>query len=362
MYSLANGRNRRTQCDITGLLKMSGAGKALMILNYNHFGILRLNGLSDKPYITLQRGVNKGLSQKDMRLWPLPYYNGLVELIKIKFPRLKLVLLGEGLTGESEIKGVDLDLRGRTNFEELKILLKFSALHIDGEAGMVHMKQALNGKSAVFFGPTSPDFFGYPNNINLSARACPIWCEWVVDDWRTKCLRGSEAPPPCLSALSPEMVMGGLSGELEAIVDSWSHKWTWSACEAWEPANPEKIVFIGRYDHDECLEYVKNGHKTQIYALALSPMEISAAGEAGYGAEFADPGNIPEADGACGLVVWDCADGAYANPEFALREMRRILSSRGVLHIRHMERQPELKAFLPRAHNDRHAFFRKEIQ
>ena len=100
-------------------------------------------------------------------------------MIHDEFPSLSIVQVGRE-NPESDLVGTDIDLRDQTSFEELKVILKQSALHIDGECGMVHLNHALGGRSAVLFGPTNMDFVGYPENINVKAKdACPLWCEWV---------------------------------------------------------------------------------------------------------------------------------------------------------------------------------------
>ncbi|MBQ2849318.1 MAG: hypothetical protein IJE77_02445, partial [Thermoguttaceae bacterium] len=200
-FSLANGQNRRSQPDFDKTLGMNDATRPFMTLDETAFDLLAQNGLDGRPYLTLQRGVDATYQgANNTRMWPKPYYERLLETIKTNFPELTIVQLGKA-DAASDLKGVDVDLRGRTTFEELKVLLKNSALHIDGECGMVHFAHSLNSRSAVFFAQTNVDFCGYPENINVKVDGvCPISCEWVVDDWQERCPRGFEAPP-CMTKL-----------------------------------------------------------------------------------------------------------------------------------------------------------------
>lgn len=79
-------------------------------------------------------------------------------------------------------------------------------MHIDTEGGLVHLRHALGGgPSVVLFGPTSPQVYGYKENLNLRSDKCSVPCEWVVDDWLTRCPRRTDKHL-CMCSLSPEYV------------------------------------------------------------------------------------------------------------------------------------------------------------
>ena len=172
--------------------------------------ILDQNGLEKKRYITFQRGI-AGAGEYT-RLWSLENYKAVVNWLKNSYPEYRLVQLGR--TDTLEIEGIDLDLRGKTSFEELKNILKYALIHIDGDCGMVHVRHYLQGGvSIVLFGPTSPDYIGYPENINLRADGCPGFCEWISNDWQEKCIRGYK-DLPCM--VKPEIVIEKIKSILEA--------------------------------------------------------------------------------------------------------------------------------------------------
>ena len=101
---------------------------------------------------------------------------------------------------------------GRTSFNDLKILLKHSYLHIGPEGGMIHLRHALCKKrSCVLFGPTSQDFYGYPENINIEGPGCINHCEWLTDRWQEKCLNNSGTCCEKLVRMTPDYVINEIS-------------------------------------------------------------------------------------------------------------------------------------------------------
>lgn len=158
---------------------------------------------NDIRYITIQRGVQSG--GESTKCWPVAHYNEFVTLFKKDYPEIQVVQLGSATS--EKILGTDLDLSGKTSFEELKGLLKYSVLHIDGECGMVHLRRLLNGgKSVVLFGPTNEQFFGYPENCNISARPCGCACEYVFNDWNSRCAFSGKSEAICMQSINPEFV------------------------------------------------------------------------------------------------------------------------------------------------------------
>lgn len=210
-YTLLNGQNRLTQADIGGFLNVGVDFRPKI------FGDVAATkakfGLADGPYITLQRGAGGKNQNEATKLWPLEKYVELVAALRRKYPDVKIVQLGSPTTWA--IEGVDVDLRGKTDFEELKILLKDAVCHFDGECGLVHLRRFLGGgPSVVLFGPTSEEFFAYPENVNLGSNACPGGCEWLTATYVERCPRGCERCER-LAAISVEDALQGIEKVVE---------------------------------------------------------------------------------------------------------------------------------------------------
>lgn len=208
-YTRLLGGKRINQADIGGLLKISE--EYVAPLEYpvmkKEQKILRKFGLA-QSFITIQRG--QGVTSKDTvnnKLWPVAYYNQLIGLLRRQYPKYQFVQLGTNREGYNEdFDDIDLNLRGKTNLEELKVILKHAALHIDCEGGLVHLRHALKGgPSVVLFGPTSPEVYGYKENLNLRSTACPHPCEWITNDWLSRCARRTNKHI-CMEKLTPQMV------------------------------------------------------------------------------------------------------------------------------------------------------------
>ncbi len=332
-FSLANGQNRRSQPDFDKTLGMNDATRPFMTLDETAFDVLAQNGLDGRPYLTLQRGVDATYQgANNTRMWPKPYYERLLETIKTNFPELTIVQLGKA-DAASDLKGVDVDLRGQTTFEELKVLLKNSALHIDGECGMVHFAHSLNSRSAVFFAQTNVDFCGYPENINVKVDGvCPISCEWVVDDWQERCPRGFEAPP-CMTKLTPEFFFDAIRPALREIVER--PKYEWERVEEAAPQTLENVddndgatsgnaaettLFLGDFPFETLLEARREGKRVFWFALRTAPKRLAEAREAGIDADWADATNVPAKDGTFERIVCDVEEPS----ECVRREILRV--------------------------------------
>lgn len=328
-FSLANGQNRRSQPDFDKALEMGDATRPLMTVDETAFDVLAKNGLDGRPYLTLQRGVDVSYQgANNTRMWPKPYYERLIETIKTNFPELTIVQLGKA-DPASDLTGVDVDLRGRTTFEELKVLLKNSALHIDGECGMVHFAHSLNSRSAVFFAQTNVDFCGYPENINVKVDGvCPISCEWVVDDWQDRCPRGFEAPP-CMTRLTPEFFFDAIRPTLREIVERPKFEWErvdeTAAQTPTDVADETTALFLGDFPLETLLEARREGKRVLWFSLGLSAKELVEAREAGIDADWGDATNVPLRAETCDRVFCDVEEPS----ECVRREILRVAKVSG---------------------------------
>lgn len=316
IYSLNNGHTRRTQSDLFHALGMDQNTFPFMDIDTKSLDILDKYHL-DGNYITLQCGVDANFIGKNIRIWPIPYYNSLIEKIKSNFPSLTIVQVGK-MDESSNLTGIDIDLRGTTSFDQLKAVLKFSKLHIDGECGMVHLKHALRGKSAVFFGQTSVDFCGYPENINLLAKnSCNHWCEWVTPDWMKKCCRGFDNPP-CMKELTSEFCFQKILSSLKIIAQGDSY--TFHSTDSINNFNP--YLFFGDSPF-------LNNHSITIVENKIPPF-VTPHNKHCYGSIL----NIPYADNTVPSIYWDDTDLNEFSKKFARSEILRVLLPDGILYIK----------------------------
>ncbi len=202
-YEKSVGHKRINQSDLYDNLVM---GEEFSIIPSIDPSLLSKFGLRNQLFITVHRGCDRKLFEQDnVKLWNEECYEQVISSIKESFPDLKIVLVGDEYERSNLIVSQDFDLLGKTDFEDLKCLLKNSLVHIDTEGGLVHLRHAVKGgPSVVIFGPTDPEFFGYAENINIRTDACPVPCEWKTLDWVANC--SNKDKKCCMSSITPEMI------------------------------------------------------------------------------------------------------------------------------------------------------------
>lgn len=329
LYAINNGKKLSQIPDIDNLLGISSETGSNLCINTDYFGVLNDFSLENTNYITFVYDVDSTSDlNHNVRLWPLDYFKTLICKIKENYPNIKTVQIG---TRRSPlIPEIDIDLRGKTNFEQAKIVLKNSILHIDGECGMVHLKHYLNGQSAVLFGQTSIKVKGYNNNINLKSDGCPHWCEWIVNDWQTRCIRGF-AEPPCMTELKPDYVFEKIKPLLEEklnqpqkVVDEMSVT-DLNEYFANNYFENSKIVFFGKEFFDVAKKLSKN-NSVEIYDYDLDWQLFDKAKKENIKIDYADIYNLPQNDESCDIIVTKELSN-FDNSEFAKRELSRILKN-----------------------------------
>lgn len=164
-------------------------------------------------YITLNYGNGQSMTQAEAvdKQWPFAYFQEVVRKIKEQYPDIEIVQLGA--PGAQLLDGVDHYLFGK-NLELIKYVLKHAIFHLDIEGGLVHLASQLGTKCIVLFGPTRKEFYGYKNNINLTAGNCHGCCQLYEDAFH--CARDMEKPE-CMYSITPEMVMEAVRGYLNEI-------------------------------------------------------------------------------------------------------------------------------------------------
>ncbi len=165
-------------------------------------------------YITINTGFDANFvitTATATKCYPTDQWTALIQEIKAAFPKLGIVQLGG--PNSVAIPGVDINLVGKTTMAEAAGILRGARLHLDIEGGLVHLCACLGTKCCVLFGPTSVDYFGYPENLNLRSGTCPD-CWWATERWMEVCPRRKPSCQ-CLSELTPAKILAAITPTLE---------------------------------------------------------------------------------------------------------------------------------------------------
>ncbi len=157
--------------------------------------------LKDISYITLSTGFDSSFRLKKItKQWSKQNWEELIR--KIAVLGVKTIQLGTNK--DAPLKGA-IDLRGKTSLREAASIIKDSICNISVEGGLVWLAKAVQSRSIVLFGPTDKGFFGFSENVNLSADLPCSPCWWKTDKWIGYCPEGYRNPK-CMEQISPDMV------------------------------------------------------------------------------------------------------------------------------------------------------------
>lgn len=341
-YALINGKKRIEQHNIHETLPFTRYTPPYLPVDemqYNLFDDLDLTG---KQYITVSRGVNSLYDNTNAKLWPGEYYEMLLASIHVQFPDIKIIQLGQ-TRHFGELNGADISLLGKTTLEQTKLLLKNAVLHIDSEGGLVHLNHFLYGKSAVMFGPTVMEAYGYDENFNFKTNACPYPCEWVTDRWGESgtCLLDQDKPA-CIYSLKPEAVFQKLKVYLENRPINQFHIITWLHKDRLDLESvsilQKKAAVIGRNLQNIAVKYAKEGAEVTLFDHCLTLSGSPSDKDCGYikemekhhiTADFGTNYAVSAFDSSFDIVVASL-DQYSMYYTFILRELLRLLKQNGI--------------------------------
>ncbi|WP_187830014.1 glycosyltransferase family 9 protein [Siccirubricoccus phaeus] len=177
---------------------------------------LRRFGLSPGGYVTVHNGFDTEFIIAGRRATKCyPHFDAVVAQVKAARPDLAVIQLGTATS--TPIPSCDQVLIGRTSMPEVAAILAGSQLHLDNEGGLVHLAASLGTRSAVLFGPTPVDYFGYPQNLNIAPPVCG-GCWWMTRTWMDSCAKGY-ATALCLQHQAPEGVAAQVLAALAPVAE-----------------------------------------------------------------------------------------------------------------------------------------------
>ena len=162
----------------------------------------RFDNLKLDNYITIYSDIDRNAELPKIKVWPMRHLVEYVSLMKKRFPQIEIVQCG----GREDMKIENADRHFlNVDLELTKYILANSLLHVGCEGGLVHLATQLETKCLVMFGSSSPHFYGYAQNINLTSDVChPCMYIWGHGGFQY-CMRGAKEPP-CMLSITPQLV------------------------------------------------------------------------------------------------------------------------------------------------------------
>jgi hypothetical protein len=173
--------------------------------------------LSDRQYVTVHNGFD--LSQVTPSGSVTKVYPRFGDVIaEIRRERPNLIFVQVGSSTSTPIEGTDLNLIGKTSLRQAAALVKGASCHLDNEGGLVTVASCFGTPCCVVFGPSSPDYLGYPGHAAVRPIECG-GCWWISKDWLSKCPREMRQPV-CMYTQPPTAVAKAALRLLQSVDDS----------------------------------------------------------------------------------------------------------------------------------------------
>lgn len=211
-------KNYYSFCDMFGDLNITEDYTISIEPQIDADAYLKRLGLNKKKYLTINTGANMTLTNGgNTRIWSHEKWNELSARLRKRYKTIDIVQVGFKISDDDDIEA-DFNLNGKTDFEEIKVLLKYALLHVDYDGGLVHVRHILRGGiSTVLFGSSGIEQHLYSENINIRSDVCKNPCEWTSREWLSKCPQGYDIPI-CMKSLTVETVFESICDYIDGIL------------------------------------------------------------------------------------------------------------------------------------------------
>jgi ADP-heptose:LPS heptosyltransferase len=170
------------------LLEMSAKNSGVKLIeeDFNLDFLIENNKLEliSSKYILLH---NDDSEVRKTKAYQIHHWNKVIQYLKVSYPDLNIIQVGN--LNSTKLDNI-IDLRGKTNFEELCSLVRGAELIITPEGLLPHLSRAFKTKTIVLFGPTPINCFGYKEHINIQGESACSSCWYSTDDWFKACPLG----------------------------------------------------------------------------------------------------------------------------------------------------------------------------
>ncbi|MDR0753194.1 MAG: hypothetical protein LBE95_00795 [Holosporaceae bacterium] len=344
---LMRGLKRGKINDIDGVLPYDDTSRHFFAFSPNSLKVLGKYNLTNRPFLLINNDMDDYNYETATKLYPAEQFQTLISQIKNQYHDIVIINVGARKRENNDLK-VDIDLVGKTTFDEALVLLKHAVLLIAPEGGMVHSNHAVNGTSLCIFGPTIPQIYGYAENINVRSDypdVCKYGCEWSTGlyPYWTCIVDFDDKKGKCMTSLKPQYVFE----KAKEYLDKWRPlQWLKydeiSKNDIQKLFDKEKDVALIERDCDELLiarrkemksltifAYNLNGNVddtdvNSVYYEKCKELEIDA--------EYSYSYNISSRED-CFDVVFTFALSEELHSDYVLKEMARVTKPGGVVAI-----------------------------
>jgi len=155
------------------------------------------------------------INASDLRIerrWNIDNFEQLINLLLTLFKDVKIVLIGAS-SEQSYVKDLCerfdneniINLSGKTNIEELILILKDAKLVITNDTGPMHLSFSLKTKTVALFGPCSPAQYGFSHNAMIIYNR--IYCSPCVHEFLKPPCNGDNQ---CMKQITVEEVINAV--------------------------------------------------------------------------------------------------------------------------------------------------------